>query len=76
MWTRFHSDGNVPTQNAASTASDLTIDSRDSIRLYYLPMCLYVDRKGPGKQQAEGKRVTPCQNKGQHSSYYNGRQIN
>ena len=25
MWTRFHSDGNVPTQCAASTASDQTV---------------------------------------------------
>ena len=25
MWTRFHNDGNVPTQYAASTASDRTV---------------------------------------------------
>ena len=25
MWTRFHNDGNVPTQYAASTPSDLTV---------------------------------------------------
>ena len=26
MWTRFHNDGNVPTQCAASTASDRTVE--------------------------------------------------
>ena len=25
MWTRFHNDGNVPTQYAASTPSDRTV---------------------------------------------------
>ena len=25
MWTRFHNDGNMPTQYAASTASDRTV---------------------------------------------------
>ena len=33
MWTRFHNDGNMPTQYAASTKSDRTVKFANSYRL-------------------------------------------
>ena len=32
-------------------------------------LCVYVDWKGSGKQQAKGKNVTPCQNKCLHPGH-------
>ena len=40
MWTRFHNDGNVPTQYAASTASDQTLKAFcQQLRTLQVPSC-------------------------------------